>query len=355
MNKLEAIVRKYVPLPAKATQKGWYSLRCLVCNDHKYKKRGGWKFENGVTSYHCFNCAMAASYDEEDGFISDKMQTVLDSFGVPEEIVKQLKLDNLKKVGQKHQKSKVGQSSYKEVEGIALPKHFYRLIEDEDDVWSQIAQEYLLGRGIDIDDYRFYLSKGGSLPSEKIWAKRLIIPVYKDNRLVFYQGRDLTDKSKSKYLSAEDAAKSSVIYGFDRLFTDVDQPLFVLEGFFDAYHIDGVAVFGNEISSQQTAYLNASPRKKIVVPDRKGDGGLLAMEGIKQGWSVSVLPFNDCKDVNDAIVKYGKLFVIKTLIDNVKSGFEAELFVNMLCEKSEKSKKKGTNSDKKHKKTDGYI
>jgi hypothetical protein len=264
------------------------------------------------------------------------MQTVLDSFGVPDDVIKRLKFEAFK-----NSKLKSGettkQKQWKELESLTLPKSFYRVIRDEDDVWSQIAEEYLNSRNIDIDDYKFYLSKGKT-KEDKLWDGRLILPVYKDDKLIFWQGRDLTDTKKTKYLSTELVSKGSLIYGFDRLHTDYEQPLFVVEGFFDAFHIGGVAVFGNEMSEQQIAYLNTSQRKKVVVPDRTGDGGLLAQQGIKQGWSVSVLPFDDCKDVNDAIVKYGKLFVIKTLVENIKVGLDAEVSVSLLCERSKKRK-----------------
>jgi len=330
-NRLESIVRQYAALPPRVTPSGWYALRCPVCNDHKYKKRGGWKFEGEKTSYHCFNCGSHALY-EDGGFFSDDMEKILDAFSIPDDVIKQFKFDSFKASVNKKQVEKAP-ATIKPVSVLSLPKHFYRLIQDEDDVWSQIAQEYLTTRGIDIDDYKFYLSRGGT-KEENVWKKRLIIPIYRQQDLVFYQGRDLTETSKLKYLGTESAAKSTVIYGHDQLFKDESLPLYVVEGFFDAFHINGVAVFGNEMSPQQLSYLNASPRKKVVIPDRKGDGHKLALQGIDNNWSVSILPFGDCKDVNDAIVKYGKLFVMKTLVENTVSGLEATIRVNILCEKS---------------------
>jgi hypothetical protein len=279
-------------------------------------------------------------YDDAESFLSTGMVKVLNAFGVPENTIKQLQFESFKK---RKKAAPSGSTTVPRVgndttQHLILPKTFYRLIQDEDDIWSKIAQEYLLSRSIDIDDYKFYLSKGTNKQDRK-WDKRLIIPIYRNNQLVFFQGRDLTDTLDPKYLSTESVSKGSILYGFDRLFTDVDQPLFVVEGFFDAIHIEGVAVFGNEMTQQQILYLNSSPRKKVVIPDRTGDGGLLAMQGLNQGWSVSVLPFNECKDVNDAIVRYGKLFVIKTLIDNIVSGFEATVRVDLLCEKGIKLKK----------------
>ena len=121
-NNLEDIVRRYVPLPNKTTPSGWYALRCPVCNDHKYKKRGGWKFDGSKTSYHCFNCPITSSYDEENGYISEDMSKILDSFGVPTDAISELKFENFKKFkGEKT--TKRSQFSVREVEPIQLPKH----------------------------------------------------------------------------------------------------------------------------------------------------------------------------------------------------------------------------------------
>lgn len=333
-NQVEQIVRQYCILPNKPAPSGWYAVRCLVCNDHKHKKRGGWKFDGNKASYHCFNCSTAVSYDEESGFVSDDLKKVLDAVGVPDTVITELKFDSFKR----YKESKFGgearrsQFSTNEIKPIQLPKHFYRLIQDEDDVWSQIAQEYLLDRGIDIDDYKFYLSRGGDKTENK-WKGRLIIPYYNNDNLIFYHGRDLTGKSALKYLGTEAVSKASVMYGLDQLHTNRDQPLFVVEGFFDAFHIKGVAVFGNEMSEHQIALLNSSSRQKVIIPDRRGNGHLLALKGLEMGWNVSNLPFDYCKDVNEAVQQYGLLYVFKSIMDNIKSGFEAEVHTRLLCEK----------------------
>lgn len=333
-NRVEQLVRQYAILPNKPSPSGWYAVRCLVCNDHKHKKRGGWKFDGNKTSYHCFNCSTATSYDEESGFVSDELVKVLDAYGVPDTSIAELKFDSFKR----YKESKAGgevrrsQFSSNEIKSIPLPKHFYRLIQDADDVWSQIAQEYLLDRGIDIDDYKFYLSRGGNKDEDK-WKGRLIIPYYNNDNLIFYHGRDLTGKSALKYLGTEAVSKASVMYGLDQLHTNRDQPLFVVEGFFDAFHIKGVAVFGNEMSEHQIALLNSSPRQKVIIPDRRGNGHLLALKGLEMGWSVSFPEIGDCKDIGESIQQYGLLYTMKSVMDNISSGLQAEVNTNLLCER----------------------
>ena len=263
------------------------------------------------------------------------MENILDSFGVPEDVIAQIRFESFKKFSGKKLEQKKSHFENKDPTVIQLPKTFHRLVHDQDDVWSLIAEEYLHDRGIDIDDYKFYISKVHNKTDR--WSHRLIIPIYnKDGNVIFFQGRDLTDKKKSKYLSVDSVAKGSVIYGLDRLHTDVDRPLFVTEGFFDAFFLDGAAVFGNTMTEQQITFLSSSPRKKIVVPDRRGNGRMLALQGLQQKWDVSVIPWDDCKDVNDAVKRFGKLFVIKTLFDGVVSGFTAEVHINVMCERNNK-------------------
>jgi hypothetical protein len=52
------------------------------------------------------------------------------------------------------------------------------------------------------------------------------------------------------------------------------------------------------------------------VPDHDRAGGSLIDAALEYGWSVSFPEWeNDVKDVNDAVVRYGKLFTLKSIID----------------------------------------
>jgi DNA primase len=93
----------------------------------------------------------------------------------------------------------------------------------------------------------------------------------------------------------------------------------VCEGPFDAMSIDGVAVLGNEVSDVQADIIDALGREVIVVADADKSGSKLVDAAIKYGWSVAFPVWqedSDCKDISDAVVKYGKLFVLKTIIDS---------------------------------------
>jgi hypothetical protein len=336
--KLEQIVRQYVPLPANTTAKGWYAITCQVCHDHKYKKRGAWKFEGNKTAYHCFNCGAKATFDDDVCYLSDDMTKILTAYGIPQDNMDFIKFKALEKRGNKS-KAPMRIDLKLDPDVLTLPDHFYKLEANSDDPWSMVAEDYLLHeRGIKVGDYPFYLSTGGKTPQEKSWKGRLIIPVYKDGKLIFYHGRDLTDKKANKYLNASTSTKDNVIFGYDQLQQHTDLPLYIVEGFFDAYAIDGVAVFGNELTKAQGKIINRSRRLKVVIPDRKGDGDVLALKGLDLGWSVSLPDIGNCKDVDEAVQKYGKLYVMKSIKEHTFSGLEAQLNVKRWCKKSDKRK-----------------
>ena len=84
--------------------------------------------------------------------------------------------------------------------------------------------------------------------------------------------------------------------------------------------IDGVAVLGNECSEQQADIIDALGKEVIVVADRDRAGAKLLEKAIEYGWSASFPVWQEtCKDVNEAVVKYGKLFVLKAILNAKES------------------------------------
>ena len=80
--------------------------------------------------------------------------------------------------------------------------------------------------------------------------------------------------------------------------------------------VDGVAVLGNDISEIQADIIDSLGREVIVVADTDRAGAKLIESAIKYGWTVSFPVWQEtCKDIGEAVVKYGKLFVLKSIID----------------------------------------
>lgn len=332
---LEQVVRQYVHLPHYTNSKGWYQVLCKVCNDHGKKgKRAGFRFDGGLTSYNCFNCAHAAVYDPlTNRTIPDKMLEVLTSFGISSEDIDKVIFSAFQAAQSGDTAPERTKAMSIEPPVVPLPTHFERLEDKEDDV-HQYAIEYLTNeRLVDWKYQPFYVGVMTTHPDAERWFCRLVIPIYKDGKLIFYQGRDLTGKRPRKYLNLS-VERENVLYGYEKLFTSTDQPLYIVEGWFDAYHLDGVAVLTNRFTDGHIKWLTKSPRQKVIVPDQFGNGHILAEKALNLGWSISTPDIGDCKDVNDAVAKYGKLYTLNTIREQTASGVEGLVKVKVYCKNS---------------------
>lgn len=344
---LEQVIRQYINLASHTSGTGWFPVLCKVCNDSGRKgPRAGFKFDTGVVGYHCFNCGHKAKYDPSvSRSLSKSMTEILTAFGVPEDDISRLNLQAFKPRDLTFTSATpVAPPVPIEPMVVPLPRNFYPLTEaSPNDKWAQLASNYLeVVRGIDPNSYPFYMAH--KIGDDKLdrWFKRVIIPVYKDDKLIFYFGRDLTGKSKRKYLSAS-FAKEKIIYGFSELFRQTEEPLYIVEGWFDAFAIGGVAILGNEISEAQAAWFNKSFRKKVYIPDRLGNGRQTAEQALSLGWQVATPGINtwsdEIKDMNDAVNKYGKMFVMKSLAETTAEGFAAQINLGLYCKHEEKANK----------------
>ena len=80
--------------------------------------------------------------------------------------------------------------------------------------------------------------------------------------------------------------------------------------------VDGVAVLNNEVNETQADIIESLGREVIVVADRDRAGSKMLNSAMEYGWSASFPVWQEtCKDINEAVVKYGKLFVLKAILD----------------------------------------
>jgi hypothetical protein len=334
---LQFIVRQYVPLPSNPSSKGWYLTKCRLCND--YKKRAGFKFEPGAVVYNCFNCAFGAKFiPSEHNSVPDKMQAVFDAFAIPKEEFAVLIFKGFVKRtdGAKKEDSDAPDAIPLKYNNLVLPDYIRPLVTDgTGDVYDELACAYLeTEREIDPKSYPFMLAnKAKATPKEyEKWKGRLVIPYYRNGNLIFYQGRDILNSDRVRYTAPPDS-RDTVLFGYDEIYSYSEKPLYIQEGFFDAHLLgDSVATFTNKMTEQQIEILNRCRRPKVVIPDRKGKGYILALQGLENGWSVSIPDVGEsCKDINDAIIKYGRLYVLRSLVDNTVSGFAAETLIKLQC------------------------
>jgi DNA primase len=105
------------------------------------------------------------------------------------------------------------------------------------------------------------------------------------------------------------------VFGIDQQGSDW-QHVIVVEGIFDALSIGGVAVMHNTIGDTQARLIRNLGRQITVVPDQDQAGLELIDRALELGWAVSVPNWDNCKDVNDAVVKYGKLATLLTIFES---------------------------------------
>lgn len=315
---------------------GFLPIECAICKDHS--ARAGFKFEENSVVYNCFNCKYKCIFDCSTSIIpSNKFLKLLDAFHIPEDQYRRIFFNartnatgSKNKVFDNFVKSSRHENIPHVIE-VEMPNTVEKLDCRSEKKQHRCAIDYLRSRGIRVHDYDFHVGVFGQ------WNHRIVIPVYnRQHKLVFYQGRycgPTTEKKIVKYLSCSGVKASDIIYNYDALFKNTTQPLIVTEGWFDAFAVDGVCVFGNKISDRQRSIIEQTKRKIIFVPDRYGNGRPPAEQSIDYGWSISSFygleP--ELKDINDVYIKYGKLYTMKKLFDNAKHGSEAKAMAAVYC------------------------
>jgi hypothetical protein len=180
-----------------------------------------------------------------------------------------------------------------------------KLNDNEEQQLISVA-EYVVSRGYDPASKHFYWSP---LPG---YADRVIIPFVYDGKIVGSTARKVKD-GKPKYLSDQ---HPFFVFNVDAQL-EQHRYLFVVEGPFDALAVGGVALLTNEISDQQARIINNIGKEVIVIPDQDKAGTFLIDQAKELGWPIAFPTWEESiKDCADAVLKYGKLFVI---VDAIKT------------------------------------
>jgi hypothetical protein len=285
-------IHSYLPAKRKTSSSGWTSFNAPCCQhngeNQDRRQRGGLKLSNEGWSYHCFNCGYTASFILGRN-LSFKARKLLTWLNVPLEEIERINLESLK---------------HKSINGILESRQTVERVTDirfeERDLPLELqeltleAQAYLARRCISLN-YPF-LFKSNPRPG-------IVIPFTHDNQVVGNCTRFLDDRTP-KYLND---IQPGYVFGTD-LQNDSWQYALVMEGVFDALSINGLAVLHAEINDAQVRLIRSLGREVVVVPDQDAPGMKLVDRAIELGWSVSMPEWgDDVKDVNDAVIKYGRL------------------------------------------------
>ena len=305
----------------KQSQSGWISGNAVCCSYNgetvDTRGRGGFITNNGSISYSCFNCQYKASFIP-GRHLTFRFRKLLAWLGADDLTVRRLVIEavRLKELVAPEELERVPEEEIV-YEARSLPEQARNVVElagfysigDYNTVPAELlaAIEYVHRRNIDINRYNFYWT-----PEEAYnLHRRIVIPYYYRGETVGYTSRAIADGIKPKYWSSHPA---DFVFNLDMQKPD-SKFVVVCEGPFDAMSIDGVSVSGAEISDTQVDQIDRLQREVIVVPDTDRAGRKLIDRAIEAGSTVSFPVWQEtCKDINDAVVKYGKLFVLKSIL-----------------------------------------
>jgi len=324
MNIIQNTILTSLPAGRKKTPSGWISFNAPCCihqgESVDKKKRGGiMASADGTISFHCFNCGFKANYIIGRK-LNQKMRTFMSYIGIAEDTIRKMAIEAMR---EEEGDSKYEKKKFVTFNKRSLPKDAHKL-----DVWLEkyVGEDltepqrnkidgllkYLESRGIGPDWYDFMYS------SDKGWDvfKRLLIPFYWRGDIVGFTGRMFEQSGKVKYYTD---VQPGYVFNMDaqdwtRKF------VLVTEGPFDAITISGVSILGSEINDIQRELINNLNRQVIVVPDRDAPGEKLINQAIEFGWSVAFPEWDKTVgDVADAVLKYGRLFTIQSILKTTES------------------------------------
>lgn len=326
MNDIQSALTALLPSKRKLTSGGWTSFNAPCCH-HRGERpddrlRGGIKLEKDGFVYHCFNCGFAAGWTPGK-ILSKNTKNLFGWLGMNEIDIGKLNLATLK--------IKDDQPVFKKTFSLTLlekplPDECKSVGEwvktgcQDPDLVAVI--NYLLDRGMNYEWYNWHWSAAPG------FRDRVIIPFYQDGKVVGYTGRKIKP-GKPKYLTD---SQSGYVFNIDAQSYD-RKYVIVSEGQFDAIAVDGVGIMTNEPNEAQIARINALGKEVIVVPDRDRPGAKMLKSAITNGWSASLPPWgDDVKDVADAVKKYGRLYVLTTILHYKVTG---EIKINLMKKKLE--------------------
>ncbi len=302
----------FLPPKRKQTPSGWVSFNAPCCVHNgtgaDTRMRGGVKEEGDTVSYHCFNCGFKASWQPGRN-VSYKLKQLLGWMSVPDDVITKLSLEVLKvNEGIEVQQRLIDLPTFDEVQ---LPPDSIKITDGLDNQKVNTIQEYLSQRQLYLNlGYDFYWS------SALGYRDRFVIPFYYEGKIVGWTARTVTADKKPKYITE---SQPGFVFNLDE---QRPQKVFciVVEGPIDAMHIDGVALMRAEINDQQAMLIDRLNRETIVLPDRDNTGAGLVEQAISRGWSVSMPEWSpDIKDVNDAVLKYGRLYTLYSIVAAAES------------------------------------
>ena len=303
-------ILSYLPAKRKPSPQGWLSFNAVCCthngNSQDKRGRGGIKATEQGWSYHCFNCSYTASF-VLGRTVSFKARRLLGWMGVPDNEIEMLNLESLRHrnihgILEDRQRVFNTLSAIEFEESDDFPPYTEVVTTEHPYYWDYIRQRCVP------EDFPAMTS----IKTDGVhWTRPyVLIPFTYDNKVIGWCARFLDDKIP-KYINH---SQPGYVFGTD-LQRNAWQYVIVTEGIFDALSINGLALMHNTVSESQARLIRSLGKEVIVVPDQDTAGVELVDRAVELGYSVSIPEWPEgCKDVNDAVIKLGKLGALLTIM-----------------------------------------
>jgi len=325
---MDQVDSKYIGLVSSRLQKfkrvksNLYNFRCPICGDsqrNKNKARGYFYVVENNTNFKCHNCGASLSFNN---FIKK----------VDVELYKQYTLEKFKAGFSGKGFTADSPTVISEIVESSKPRFVKDPIKSSLPKASEVrrAKEYLERRNIDPTKFyyaerfkEFTNSIKQTFDDVKYDEDRIIIPLYKDKRLIGFQGRSI-DYSPTKYITVMLNENEPKIYGLDNI--NKESNVYITEGPFDSTFIDnsiamcGADVDVNEWNIENPVYVyDNEPRNKEIVNR--------ISKVIDKGYKVVIWPTSIMeKDINDMVLS--GLDVQSVVESNVYSSLQAKIKFN---------------------------
>jgi hypothetical protein len=303
-------ILNYLPAKRKSSPQGWLSFNAVCCTHNNQsqdkRQRGGIKVTEQGWSYHCFNCSYTASF-VLGRTVSFKAKRLLSWLGVPDNEIEMLNLESLRHrnihgILEDRQRTFNALSAIEFEEADDFPPFCEVVTPEFPAYW-----DYIRRRGVPEDFPIMTAIKTDGIH----WVRPFVlVPFTYDNKVIGWTARFMDDK-QPKYINH---SQPGYVFGTDLQHADW-QHVLVMEGIFDALSIGGLAVMHNTISDAQARLIRSLGREVTVVPDQDTAGVELIDRAVELGWAVSIPEWPEgCKDVNDAVIKLGRLGALLTIM-----------------------------------------
>ncbi len=316
----------------RSAPSNWVSGNAVCCHYNgetaDTRGRGGFIRNGDDVTYHCFNCGYKTGYTVGRP-LSYTFRKLLLWLGASDNDVRRMVIDAIRVKDLVDLTRPVAETLVAEPV-VYTPRPLppdSQTFQEWIDMGYELPEEfttalaYVATRNVDIDRYDFLWTPH----HEHKLAYRVVIPFRWQGKTIGYTSRAVVDGIRPKFYTQHEP---DYVFNVDRQ-QATSKFVLVVEGPFDAMSVDGVAVCGSQCSEHQADIIDSLGREVIVVPDfdhqvddrgrTRWPGASLIDQALEYGWSVSFPVWAEtCKDVNEAVVKYGKLFVLKTILDGVE-------------------------------------